>query len=1164
MEAEAAVEAAEGKDVNQEGQEHEEEMGKEVEVEFRRGGYVGDVTALRLLSLQGRAFAVLAGTGAQLRCYHLHTGQLLLSLCVEAAAVASSGTFEEGSGSCFNVAVAGEQRVRLFRLVMNAVNDNAGQSRAELVCRLPAMGHWVLAVKLLLGQLLAAGLANNSVELWDWKAGRLIRRVLCSERCMLYSLAFRHDDSGKLLVAAGTIFNEVLVWPAATSTSPWQEEFTPRHRLQGHDGSIHNLCWSHDGQCIVSVSDDRTARFWHIPKEEYEHAMPGPVLYGHTARIWDCYLAGEDCTCRVWDHQGRLLTVLQGHRGRGIWRVAFDEATASLVTAGADASIKTWSLAQWQQIASIEENSGVCKSSSAPEVFTLINMPGVNGTNESNSGNLHDSTSEYVRAVVLRDHTALYVATNQGLLHRVLLPTSTSPSSNEYWITLFDFSSFDAPDQSTFRGAPITCLQVLAGVDDDDGDYVLVGEHSGWVAALYVTRASDAHCTVERVNIWPAHDTRQLVGAFWCTELGPRHAFTADPKGRLKWWLLPDRLKDNASDAKHDKTSHLLAELKTSSSYRLLVCGDQQGNIFAFKLPASLLSPGNVTPSSQEVVQLTPTARLRGAHGTMAVTSLSVRNDTVISTGRDGCIRHYMHQDGNLQCCQTEGTDISAVERLYASDDGSNRSSIVLGFLSGDFIIQDLTDNREVVRIDCGGWRRPHDCAIDVGTSLRYCFVYYTHRQLCVQLSWSVNDGNEALTDAPGRQTSLHWSFHGMEVHSLLFAPLSLGSQAEQEQHVIVTGSEDASIRLTRCTQDAQMDSSYVLGEHVGGQSVRALAVIPTDGHNEETVLFTAGAKEILSCWVLSEASSIWLSTFVRHGGTSLGHGSSDDRRYLALTAFAKGSFGDRTLVCFIVVASSNATLTLFAFNMHEKSWKSLAALDCHTAPVLSLVHHILAKESGDGDATVVFSGSTDGSLAAWDVTEFTEQFMSGTTNGKTSSQEETITQNGVVDNSTLSMKKSADGAYRKRTSSRAKTRVAHNMYATEGPKDPLTVLKPAFFVNKLHQSGVNCASVATVSARACLLVTGGDDQAITASMVVRDSNGGFMHQLLHRVDIAHSSAVRGIWTDACCIISAGLDQRLRVWSFSEEGCALSLKESCCMVTDVPDISAMDQRSGPV
>jgi WD40 repeat protein len=119
------------------------------------------------------------------------------------------------------------------------------------------------------------------------------------------------------------------------------------------------------------------------------------VLTGHTARVWDASLlrlpdnslvaatGGEDCALRLWvlpsraaagapqlldggasNHSGgpdsvnsqqpvspACAAMLQGHRGRGVWRLALlnssGGAGAMLVSGGADASIKLWWLPAW-------------------------------------------------------------------------------------------------------------------------------------------------------------------------------------------------------------------------------------------------------------------------------------------------------------------------------------------------------------------------------------------------------------------------------------------------------------------------------------------------------------------------------------------------------------------------------------------------------------------------------------------------------------------------------------------------------------------------------------------------------------------------------------------------------------------------------------------------
>ena len=167
--------------------------------------------------------------------------------------------------------------------------------------------------------------------------------IICEEeQCILYS---GDMDLERHLVAAGTVFRELLIW----QTTDGQV----LHRCKGHTGVIFDtkfLTWGH-GLVLGSVSDDRSVRIWQDGQQKAE-------MYGHTSRIWKiAQLAdqtgesqlltvatvSEDATCKVWqvqmDKYAEVVT-LRGHLGRNVR--ALSTKHKSIVTGGEDGAVKLW------------------------------------------------------------------------------------------------------------------------------------------------------------------------------------------------------------------------------------------------------------------------------------------------------------------------------------------------------------------------------------------------------------------------------------------------------------------------------------------------------------------------------------------------------------------------------------------------------------------------------------------------------------------------------------------------------------------------------------------------------------------------------------------------------------------------------------------------------
>ncbi|KAJ1996111.1 WD repeat-containing protein 6 [Coemansia spiralis] len=186
-------------------------------------------------------------------------------------------------------------------------------------------GHWVQ-------DYVALALAHNQVAIMDMVGE--VKMVAQSEPCILYSAMFYGATLDSLVVAAGTVFNQVIVWRPIDSTI--------LYRLKGHTGVVFGIRFSSDGQTVSSVSDDRTVRLWRLPGTESE------TLFGHRARVWVCLIlnavlvsASEDGTLRVWDRDGAALDVWTQCK-KNVWALAANPSQTWVASGGGDGSVWLW------------------------------------------------------------------------------------------------------------------------------------------------------------------------------------------------------------------------------------------------------------------------------------------------------------------------------------------------------------------------------------------------------------------------------------------------------------------------------------------------------------------------------------------------------------------------------------------------------------------------------------------------------------------------------------------------------------------------------------------------------------------------------------------------------------------------------------------------------
>ncbi|XP_027351575.1 uncharacterized protein LOC113862665 isoform X2 [Abrus precatorius] len=365
-----------------------------------------------------------------------------------------------------------------------------------------------------------------------------------------------------------------------------------------------------------------------------------------------------------------------------------------------------------------------------------------------------------------------------------------------------------------------------------------------------------------------------------------------------------------------------------------------------------------------------------------------------------------------------------------------------------------------------------------------------------------------------------------------------------------------------------------------------------------------------------------------------------DDWRYLAVTAFLVKCSGSRLSVCFVVVACSDATLMLRALILPFRLWFDVALLVPLLAPVLSLQHiifpiHRPSKEIIQNDNVyIVISGSTDGSVAFWDLTDSVESFMKRVSvfNVEKFFDCQKRPRTGRGSQGGRRWRSLSNSLSKKRqdsllVTSKAKDKTKNIVCATQGtsyiPSDSedckmvcsqsthvpyskleiktdnssveICEIQPLHLLQNTHQSGVNCLHVSEIkggqntdSCHVYSIISGGDDQALHHLIVELSSKSKCLNDGILTPDLvpkpeygkgidfqsqsknceirflnyekllsAHSSSVKGVWTDGSWVFSTGLDQRVRCWHLQRS----KLIEHSHLIVSVPEPETLSARA---
>ncbi|XP_055818010.1 uncharacterized protein LOC129887079 isoform X2 [Solanum dulcamara] len=488
--------------------------------------------------------------------------------------------------------------------------------------------------------------------------------------------------------------------------------------------------------------------------------------------------------------------------------------------------------------------------------------------------------------------------------------------------------------------------------------------------------------------------------------------------------------------------------------------------------------------------------------------------------------------------------------------------------------------------------------------------------------------------DMPESVNSEKWFLEDPEDCSLL---ISVGAK-----RVVTAWKQKSKMRIREGTLDTECNIKNDLHFH-GLLSSASFQWISTDmptrerNHGKQQIKKVSGTVENGGSFSSEDKRS--------YSETCVPDIFENDWRYLAVTAFLVQVAGTRCSVCFVVVACSDATVTLRALLLPYRLWFDVALLTPLSSPVLALRHIVVPTcppVQGNiqfGSRYIIISGSTDGSITFWDLTDHVENFMrqlSALQIGKVlDSQKRPRTGRGSqggrqwrllaskVSNKTTSDEQLSEfpvskgkpdngccattvAGTDKNVQHHALQGISHSVENTHvfspdtstSIKEVLQKACPLHVFKDVHQSGVNCLHVSDIDGPEAsdhrfkfYVLSGGDDQSLNClrldfsltsmrhssekstleqnSTSTSQNVGGDVHnyqvgnhdikfKLHDKIASAHSSAVKGVWTDGRWVFSTGLDQRIRCWHLEQRG---KLTEHKHMVVSVPEPEALDARA---
>lgn len=839
--------------------------------------------------------------------------------------------------------------------------------------------------------------AHNALLLLDFDPSFNIDPTLtdltATSRCILYSANLRWISPEHVLIASGTVFGEIILWSCHLAHKKPPRSIL-HQLLRGHDGSIFGVrileadslnSLDHKPSLLASCSDDRTVRLWDIaelPETDLDpqavadlrsaretgygvniaDALPDEAkaghciarAWGHVSRIWSVrflpsvgdqctYLVsfGEDATTQFWRYSptspghsigdGSIkelthLATIHAHSGKNIWSsavTASGEEGIVVATGGADGSVilSSHKLPIAATSDSIESWDIEAISSTAPKEVA--------------------SKPDKLRGFAFINEKSLVISTNSG---NIFLLDSRASHNSEAACT-FVSQEASLRGYSVVTTLPALSLSFFAGMDgsvfmtegESPAKLSLLTKCSGKTTSLFARELLLPGCSSPGVFLLVANIESKTSTLLLLTPSSTTGATGYD--NTAQWVVeLPA----------HFTVTSFLPIPHSPGTCVEFVLGSRTGAIALFSL--------DVSEGVKHRPSITHRTMFERVHGRDAVTDLAwVGNETspgvdghIFSVGRDGT---FATLQMSLPSAMTElvlanRTSLPTgmvVEGLRANE--QDGSLICWGFRSKQFVVIDMTQEKEIITVDCGGANRLWKFeASETGGR----FAWIKASQLCLS---APKKAASVSIDAGG---------HGREIKAVAVRP-ELSNDALPHMKLFAIGSEDTNIKI--CAYDTSSHDERTI------RTVRTLRKHNTGIQNlqwssDGQFLFSSGGFEEFFIWKIQPTPLIDVGVVCE--SVCPAEDEMPDLRIMSFSARQVsrqvGKTGVSEFVISMVRSDSTLRVYLYRSDSVKGQWQILSTGNYLT----SCLTQCLDESYIDG--RTLMTAGTDGYVAFWPI----------------------------------------------------------------------------------------------------------------------------------------------------------------------------------------------------